>query len=374
MRGFRVVILIGAAALTGCVRSSPPAPVVYGQPPIQEARRTPTTEVPGRAAQPQPPVQAAPNAITVQPGDTVYTLSRKYGVSLRELIEANRLTPPFSLSPGQQLTLPGSEVHKVREGETIYGIARQYGIDARDLVRLNAIPPPYRVQVGRMLKLPPRLPSQVASNAPTAPPPTRAPVPAPMTQPDRQASVPPSVGVPAQPSVQLPDELPDPEPEQPAASRSVPEATPSRGGTGFMWPVKGKVLAGFGSQGGGLHNDGINIAAPRGAPIYAAENGVVVYAGNELSGFGNLLILRHADGWMTAYGHIDAMRVHRGDTVLRGQVIATVGQTGGVTSPQLHFEIRKGSNPVDPSRYLAGSGSAAVTPSGASPGVPPGPG
>jgi murein DD-endopeptidase MepM/ murein hydrolase activator NlpD len=372
MRGLRVLILIGAAALAGCVRSSPPAPVVYGHPPIQEARRTPSTEVPGRPA--QPPVQATPNTITVQPGETVYTLSRKYGVSLRELIEANRLVPPFSLSPGQSLTLPGGEVHQVREGETIYGIARQYGIDARDLVRLNAIPPPYRVQAGRTLKLPPRLPSQVASSAPTAPAPTRAPVPAPLPQPERQASVPPSAGESAQPSFRLPDGLPDPEPEQPSASRPVPDATPSRGGTGFMWPVKGKVLAGFGSQGGGLHNDGINIAAPRGAPIYAAENGVVVYAGNELSGFGNLLILRHADGWMTAYGHIDAMRVHRGDTVRRGQVIATVGQTGGVTSPQLHFEIRKGSNPVDPSRYLAGSGSAAVTPSGASPGGRPGPG
>jgi murein DD-endopeptidase MepM/ murein hydrolase activator NlpD len=154
----------------------------------------------------------------------------------------------------------------------------------------------------------------------------------------------------------------------------VPEVTPSRAGSGFIWPVRGKVLTKFGSQGGGLQNDGINIAAPRGAPIYAAENGVVVYAGNELSGFGNLLILRHADGWMTAYGHIDAMRVRRGDTVKRGQVIATVGQTGGVNAPQLHFEIRRGSTPVDPTRYLAGSGTAALRPSGAVRDDRPGPG
>jgi murein DD-endopeptidase MepM/ murein hydrolase activator NlpD len=199
--------------------------------------------------------------------------------------------------------------------------------------------------------------------------PSRAP-----TQSEQQAAATPSTGAAAQPSLRLPDELPDPEPEQPSLARPVPEATPSRGGTGFLWPVRGKILTGFGEQGGGLHNDGINIAAPRGAPIYAAENGVVVYAGNELSGFGNLLILRHADGWMTAYGHIDAMRVHRGDTVRRGQIIATVGQTGGVSSPQLHFEIRKGSNPVDPSRYLAGSGNADVMPSSAFPNGRPGPG
>ena len=127
------------------------------------------------------------------------------------------------------------------------------------------------------------------------------------------------------------------------------------------------MLVRFGPQGGGLHNDGINIAAPRGTPVHAAENGVVVYAGNELPGFGNLLILRHSDGWMTAYGHNDAIRVRRGETVRRGQVISTVGQTGGVTTPQLHFEIRRGSDPVDPSRYLATSSTASRA-------VPPDPG
>jgi murein DD-endopeptidase MepM/ murein hydrolase activator NlpD len=135
----------------------------------------------------------------------------------------------------------------------------------------------------------------------------------------------------------------------------------------FLWPVKGKVVSRFGPQGGGQHNDGINIAAPRGTPVLAAENGVVVYAGNELPGFGNLLILRHADGWMTAYGHNDALKVRRGDTVRRGQPIATVGTSGGARTPQLHFEIRRGSDAVDPSRYLGASSTASRA-------APPGPG
>ena len=103
----------------------------------------------------------------------------------------------------------------------------------------------------------------------------------------------------------------------------------------------------------GLHNDGINIAAPRGAPVLAAENGVVAYAGNELRGFGNLLLIKHADGWMTAYAHTESLLVGPGDRVRRGQIVARVGDSGSVATPQLHFEIRKGTRAVNPSRLLA---------------------
>jgi murein DD-endopeptidase MepM/ murein hydrolase activator NlpD len=128
---------------------------------------------------------------------------------------------------------------------------------------------------------------------------------------------------------------------------------PSRTGRAFLWPVKGQVISDFGPKGGGLHNDGINIAATQGTPIRAAENGVVVYAGNELRGFGNLLLLRHADGWMTAYAHADELLVSRGHQVRRGQVIARVGASGNVSAPQIHFEIRRGSRAVNPRDYLA---------------------
>jgi murein DD-endopeptidase MepM/ murein hydrolase activator NlpD len=285
--------------------------------------------------------------------------------------------------PGQEVVLPRFERHKVREGETVYGIARQYGIDARQLVQINSIPPPYKIAAGQNLKLPARLPSQVASAGPAVPTPATAqvvaapgagppPQPQPQGRPERQESIftpaetPPAVA-------REPEELPDPEPDQPQSAGRIPDATPDRGG-GFLWPVRGKVLSKFGPQGRGMHNDGINIAAAQGTPIRAAENGVVVYAGNELPGFGNLLILRHADGWTTAYGHTDAFRVRRGDAVRRGQVIATVGRTGGVSAPQLHFEIRKGSEAMDPSRYLGGAGTAAATPSGAARDARPSPG
>ena len=123
----------------------------------------------------------------------------------------------------------------------------------------------------------------------------------------------------------------------------------------FRWPVRGRVIAGFGPKPNGLQNDGINLAVPEGTPIKAAEDGVVAYAGNELKGYGNLVLVRHANGFVTAYANASEIMVKRGDTVKRGQVIAKSGQTGNVTSPQLHFEIRKGATPVDPSQYLSGA-------------------
>jgi murein DD-endopeptidase MepM/ murein hydrolase activator NlpD len=121
----------------------------------------------------------------------------------------------------------------------------------------------------------------------------------------------------------------------------------------FRWPVTGHVIEAFGARPNGTTNDGINLAVPAGTPIKAAEDGVVAYAGNELKGYGNLVLVRHADNYVSAYANASELLVKRGDTVKRGQVIARAGQTGNVTSPQLHFEIRKGSTPVDPRKYLA---------------------
>jgi murein DD-endopeptidase MepM/ murein hydrolase activator NlpD len=143
-----------------------------------------------------------------------------------------------------------------------------------------------------------------------------------------------------------------------AAAAPTPESVtpPPRGSGKFLWPVNGKLISLYGVKQGGQHNDGINIAAPLGTPVRAADNGVVVYAGNELRGFGNLLLIRHADGWVSAYAHCDALLVKRGDQVKRGQVIARVGQTGAVSSPQLHFELRKSGQAVDPTTELGPQG------------------
>jgi murein DD-endopeptidase MepM/ murein hydrolase activator NlpD len=154
---------------------------------------------------------------------------------------------------------------------------------------------------------------------------------------------------------------PAPLPAPPPAVETVPppEPAPPPAGRGFIWPVKGRILSGYGPGPGGTYNDGINIAAPAGTPIRAAEDGVVAYAGNELRGFGNLVLLKHPNGWMSAYAHCDAILVKKGARVRRGQTIARVGATGAVAEPQLHFELRRGTHALDPAQQLPVTGSSA---------------
>ena len=195
------------------------------------------------------------------------------------------------------------------------------------LVRKNRIAPPYTIIAGRDLRLPVQL--QVAAK------PSTRPTAAPDKRPGGSVARPKPTAPPA-----------------PARVRAAVPKPPPRAGRNFLLPVRGRIVSKFGSQGGGLRNDGINIAAPLGTPVRAAENGIVVYSGNALLGFGNMLLIRHADGFMTAYAHNRSLDVKRGDVVRRGQVIAEVGRTGNVSTPQLHFEVRKGKTAVNPARYL----------------------
>jgi murein DD-endopeptidase MepM/ murein hydrolase activator NlpD len=150
-----------------------------------------------------------------------------------------------------------------------------------------------------------------------------------------------------------------------AAVRSAgPDRPPALSGDGFLWPVPGEVVDGFGEKPNGQRNDGVNIAAPAGAPVRAAEHGVVVFAGDGIAGFGNLLLIRHADGFTTAYAHAEALDVRVGDVVERGQPVARVGTTGSVEEPQLHFELRAGRTPLDPLRHLVGRPRAVATTGG----------
>ena len=155
---------------------------------------------------------------------------------------------------------------------------------------------------------------------------------------------------PAPVAVQPAAPAPAPQPEAVKAPVQEPEQTASVSGD-FRWPARGRVIAGFGANGG---NEGINIAVPEGTPVKAAEAGTVTYAGSEVKGYGNLVLIRHENGFVSAYAHNGSLNVKRGEQVKRGQVIATSGQTGNVTSPQLHFEIRKGAQPVDPMKHLGG--------------------
>jgi len=309
-----VLFLIAVLGLAGCggfewpPRGRMPRDVNTPPPVVAPATATPRA---GSSA-----AFIGADAVIAGRGDTVYALARRHRVPVRALIEANKLSAPYYLNEGQRVVLPRGPTHTVQRGDTLYGIARQYQADPYALARINGLAPPYAIQAGETLVLPPRAPSVIAET------PTPAPI----------------IG--AAP--------------QPAPPTTVPRP-PAVSGDGFIWPVKGKVLSGFGHKAKGLRNDGINIGAAHGAPVMASENGVVAYAGNELRGFGNLLLIKHSNGWVTAYAHNDRLLVKRGDAVRKGQQIATVGATGNVRDPQLHFELRRGRIAEDPEKHLQGA-------------------
>jgi murein DD-endopeptidase MepM/ murein hydrolase activator NlpD len=343
--------LVAAAALgmalAGCARNAPPAPVIQGR--LVEA------------------VTDRPESVVVQPGETLYGIARRWQVPVRTLIEANNLQPPYALHAGTRLALPQLRVHTVQPGETLYAVARRFGVDVTSLGRANRLEPPYTIRSGEMLVLPE--PPAVAAAPGAAAPKRAAEPPSPALEPPRPslpaAAPEPAPATPAAPDAPLPA-APGPAPaaEAPASAPAPPaivEAPPPpepppppspRAGRGFIWPVKGRVLSRFGPGPGGTHNDGINIAAPAGTPILAAEDGVVAYVGNELRGFGNLVLLKHPNGWMSAYAHCEAILVKKGARLRRGDPIARVGATGSVGEPQLHFELRRGTRALDPAQQL----------------------
>lgn len=294
-------------------------------------------------------------AVIVGDGDTVYALSRRHGVATRAIIDANGLTPPFHLIVGQRIVLPRYPEHRVAKGDTLSAIASRYEVGLYEMTRLNDLDPPYRILVGQRLRLPKsgEQTSLVAKPAPIQA--TNQSIDEPANRSanrdaiSRTKAESTTVRAPSTSTSEVTNTS-SPSPRR-VASRTVAKPPPITGG-GFLWPVEGRVLSGFGAKARGLHNDGINIAAPPGTPVRAAENGIVVYAGNELRGFGNLLLVKHADGWVTAYAHAEKLLVARGDRVNKGQRIATVGATGNVTRPQLHFEIRRGKRALDPRKHL----------------------
>ena len=289
----------------------------------------------GDGAGPSGPIRRTVKGnIVVRRGDSLYKIARRYGVSLRGLIDSNGLKPPYTIFPGQKLSLPSTNVHIARRGETVYQIARTYNVEPGSLVRLNRIHPPYSLAQGQRIRLPSDRPqtgkaNKVAKSTSTSSTRNR-------NSRSRSRAVLPSIS----PAVKT----------APRTSRAVALPPSSRGG--FIWPVSGRVVSRFGSIGKGLQNDGINILARKGTPVRAAQNGVVAYAGNELRGFGNLLLVKHEGGWISAYAHNAELLVRTGQTVRRGQVISRVGSTGSVDKPQLHFELRRGNRAVNPERYL----------------------
>lgn len=248
----------------------------------------------------------------------------------------------------------------VQPGQTLYSIARANGMTAGQLAQANNIPPPYGIRVGQRLTIPgnanPASPqpsfgpqSVQAANAPAnAPVQPSATVQGPVQAPASETKV----AVATSPGGTPPAPVGSGGEPEPTAEPSDQQAEQQPVASGFRWPVKGRVVSTFGQKPTGMRNEGINIAVPEGTSVRAAESGIVAYAGNELKGYGNLVLIRHDNGWVTAYAHNKELFVKRGDTVKRGDVLAKAGQTGSVTSPQVHFELRKGATPVDPMKHL----------------------
>ena len=355
-------------------------------PPIAAPQSYPTASGGGRGvtsyAPPGQPIEttgsAAPRSVAANHGsgqggttiivgttDTLDTVSRRYNVSPAAILQANGYKGPRALSPGQQLIIPrpiapaaaprskavaaasaAPSVHVVNRGDTLLSIARRNHMSVAELAKANSLDPSAKLKLGMKLTVPGAKTAAVAAAA----------QPAAGAQP-ATASAPPATKV----AAVTPDSQQKARLAQATTPAEVSAETPVKANeaTGalptFRWPVRGKVITSYGAKTNGKSNDGINLAVPEGTPVKAAEDGVVAYSGNELKGYGNLVLVRHSNGYVTAYAHASEVLVKRGDTIKRGQIIAKSGQSGEVGSPQLHFEIRKGSSPVDPLQFLNGA-------------------
>jgi murein DD-endopeptidase MepM/ murein hydrolase activator NlpD len=320
------------------------------------------------------------NQMTARAGDNIETLARNAGLDIADILNANGLVPSQPLVSGQRLTTPLPNDITVLEGDSVDTISRALGIDKKALVENNGLNFPYQLQRGQVLKIPQNaVASREDRNAPT-------PL---IDQPVFEDNLPPAT--PSSPitttetaggqkmhssasgMIVEEDLLPPPNAkqatgptkvqeqiqQQAALSKPAPPAKPSAkisplpsGAPKLSWPLNGSMLSDYGPKSDGQKNDGINIGAPQGTTVRTAAMGDVVYVGDNVAGFGNLILIRHGGGYATAYGHVQSPLVKRGDRVTAGQAIAQVGKTGNVATPQLHFEVRKGTQHVNPNDYL----------------------
>jgi murein DD-endopeptidase MepM/ murein hydrolase activator NlpD len=285
--------------------------------------------------------------IVVANGETLDVLSRRYGVPASAMLKTNGLNSPTDIHAGVRLVVPvysanggPAPAEKTKRVAAADAPAAKHAKSSKteDVADADDAKPRAKAKKPAAETTAQTAPHEPAKPAPkvaaAAPQPALAPGDAkkkPATDPTTTSSVHASDPAPATPLTGA----------QADAAGVSPE---------FRWPARGRIIESFKAGG----NDGINIAVPEGTSVRAAESGVVAYAGSELKGYGNLVLIRHPNGFVTAYANNGELDVKRGDTVKRGQIIAKSGQSGNVNSPQLHFELRKGSTPVDPTNYLAG--------------------
>jgi murein DD-endopeptidase MepM/ murein hydrolase activator NlpD len=242
------------------------------------------------------------DVVVVKDGDNLYNIARAHKISIREIIDANDLKPPYTLHPGDRLKVPGMrKTYIVVKGDNLTHIARRYNVSVTELAKVNNLDREHRVRIGEALVLP--------------------------------------YGVKGKSQTRT-------------IKKVIKTSMAKIKNTSFIWPIKGVIIQDFGDKKDGVNADGINIAAEYDATIKAAGAGKVVYVGSELRGYGNLIILKHSGNWLTAYAHSNNVYVTKGQKVAQGETIATVGKSGNVSEPQLHFGLRKGKKAVDPKKYL----------------------
>ena len=239
---------------------------------------------------------------TVISGDNLFSISRKFKIQIQELINFNRIDEPYKIFPGQKIFIPLKRVHLIKKGETLYSISRYYGTNVFTLSKLNNISNLNSIYIGQKLIIP-RVNSYKISKTKNK-------------------------------------------------KNKIKKISKFKNENKFLWPVKGKIISKFGKTDDGFYNDGINIFSEKGTNVISSEDGQVIYSGNEIPGYGNLVLIKHSKNWITAYAHLDEVIIGKGDSVKKGQKIGSVGNTGNVRSPQLHFEIRKGKDSVDPLKFL----------------------
>jgi lipoprotein NlpD len=347
----RIGFALPALLLAGCIPQSAPSSYDPAPAPSPRPTRTPSvvdpTEAPryatGVADRPAPPPawvmrRVTPDArripatsYTVRNGDSLRLIAVKTGAGSEAIARANNIPRPYTIRPGQVLTIPAGRYHLVREGETGIAIAQAYGVDWSRMVTVNELDEPYILRAGQRVLIPDAGPATIEERARAF----RIDIDDIVTggQPALAARA-----SPARPTA--------------SASRVLSPTTavsaPARLSGAFQWPVRGNVVKRFGPGGSGERSDGIKIAVPIDTPILAAADGVVAYVGGDIPALGGLVILRHGDAWTTVYGHAGQLLVQRGQSVRKGQMIALSGNSGFADRPEVHFEIRQGRTPVDP--------------------------
>ncbi|TKD52167.1 LysM peptidoglycan-binding domain-containing protein [Sphingomonas baiyangensis] len=339
------VALAAMLAVAGCIPgrdAAPPssAPPVAGTP--EPVRRAPDEEVRTLPAPPPSWEARAVNAdarrvtatsYTVTRGDTLRGIAERTGAGSEAIARANGLAPPFTIFPGQQLSIPSGRYHLVRAGQTGIAIARAYGVEWSRVVGANALEEPYILRTGQRVLIPDdALPRSVAERARAFE----------LDIDDILTGGQPAIAENAAPA----RAVATPRRVLPASAAVAAPAAALRGG--FQWPVDGRVTRRFGPGRSGERNDGIKIAVPLETPVLAAADGTVAYAGSDIPSLGGVVILRHGSGLTSVYGHAGQLLVQRGQAVKRGQTIALSGDTGAAERPEVHFELRQGRTPIDP--------------------------